>query len=246
MLRYVVPSYTKLNYFKALRSGFLLIFLANLSYKLLDQYITVQIDGLVKSTEGVGTLIWFWAAFSIFVGLLFPSIITLTCAYNLAFNTSKGFGKFFREKFELTLLETLRSWGKVFLWTLVFVIPGLIKAINYMLVTYVVAFSKGYERGEVDALDKSAEVAKHFWWKLLFYFGLFFILAPMVITGLFDEYTSLQLHPASGLLFVAVDSALYLLFTYLVLNLFFKNSDFVPMNSYQPLTPTGDAHVTHV
>lgn len=246
MLRYVVPAYIKLNYFKALRSGFLLIFLANLAYKLLDQYITVQIDGLVKSTDGVGTTIWFWAAFSVLIGLLFPIIITLACSYSLAFMTSRGFGTFFSQKFELTLLETLRSWGKVFLWTLVFVIPGLIKAINYLFVSFVVAFSQGYERGEVDALNKSSEIAKHVWWKLLFYFAVFFVLLPLLITGAFDEYTSLQAHPITGLIFVAIDSALYLLYSYFILNLFFKNSDCIPINTYQSLKPTGDAHVTHV
>ena len=67
------------------------------------------------------------------------------------------------EKFELAFVETLRAWGKTFLWCFLFIIPGLIKYTYYLMAPFVVLFSRKYAAGEEDALKYSEQLSKKFW-----------------------------------------------------------------------------------
>lgn len=60
---------------------------------------------------------------------------------------------------------------------LLFIIPGIVKMIHYMMVPYVVFFNKGYKEGKVNALKYSKNLSKNFRWWILFVF----IIAPGIL-----------------------------------------------------------------
>lgn len=249
MLNQVVSEIIKLNYFKGLKSGFLLVFLALLIYRLLDQFFTVQIDFLVRSSDGLDSKLWVWAILSLISSMLFPLLVAVLCSYSLVFNRRRGLEVFLADHFEMTFLESLRSWGKAFLWGLVFIIPGLIKMSFYFLVPYVAMFSRGYKAGTIDALKLSEVISKKFWTKLNVYVTIFFLVYPFLISTGFDQYTLISKHPISALALIAVETAMMMLFNYLILKEFFKYTDYDTNDlnrNVNELKSQGDLHVTYV
>jgi hypothetical protein len=57
-------------------------------------------------------------------------------------------------------LESLRVIGFSLLWALALIIPGIFKYIRYTFVPYIVLVDKNYDKGDVDALDKSNALVK--------------------------------------------------------------------------------------
>ncbi len=161
----VVTEY-KLNYFKALRSSFLLIFLAMVVYRNIDQFLTKQIESIIRSQDGINSIIWAWGGLSLVTSILFPTVVAIICLYALRYNSLRNLSGFFNDHFELSFLETLRALAYSFLWGLLFIIPGLIKMSYYYLTIFVVLFSPAYAKGRVDALEESALISKQHWLKL--------------------------------------------------------------------------------
>lgn len=204
-----------------LRPAFLLIFSALFFSTLTDQYLQRQVELVIRSKDGLSSIIWLWGALSILSAVLFPLLISIFCAY-LLIPTGQSVGKFLGENLELSLVETLRAWGKTFLWSFVFLIPGVIKYINYILTPFVVLFSKKYKNGEVDALDYSARISKNFWWSIKLWLGLFYVIVPILLYALFEEYRSFGTHPVWATLVVLLETVIELLFHFIILRLFVK------------------------
>lgn len=200
---------------------FLLIFSALLASTLTDQYLQKQIELLISSKDGLSNMIWFWGFLSVTTAILFPLIISLLCSFVLIKN-NKSVRSFFAENIELGLIETLRAWGKTFLWSFVFLIPGVVKYINYILTPFVVAFSKRYKNGEVDALEYSTQISKNFWWSMKMWIGLFYFIIPVLTYALFDEYKVFEIHPYSATSVVFLETIFEILFHYIILRLFIK------------------------
>jgi hypothetical protein len=125
-------------------------------------------------------------------------------------------------RFELSLIETLRAWGKTFLWSFLFFLPGVIKYINYILTPFVVMFSRKYKRGEVDALEYSTLISKKFFWSIKMWLGLFYVRVPVLFYALFDEYRVLSTHPVAATLVVGLETLVEIIFHFIILNLFIK------------------------
>ncbi len=187
---------------------------------------------LISSKDGLTGMIWVWGGLSVLSAILFPVIVSIFCAYLLV-STNTKMKEFLAENFELSLIETLRAWGKTFLWSFVFILPGVIKYINYILTPFVVLFSKRYKRGEVDALEYSTAISKHFFWKIKLWLGLFFVIVPLLFYLLFDEYRVFKTHPitATGLVFLA--AVVQLLFHFVILKLFIKFLNDVEKNEVE-------------
>lgn len=235
MLSNGVEENNQLQFFKALKSSFLLIFLAMIVYRVFDQYLTKQIEIIIRSQDGVSPTIWFWGALSLLVSIFFPTLVAIVSLYALRFNSVKNISAFLREHFELSILETLRAWGYSFLWGLLLIIPGLIKMSFYYLTIFVVLFNRDYAEGKVDALTKSAEISKAHWTKLNLLVTLFYMVIPMIGSIILDEYTLFEKFPLYALAYTAIESVFLLAFHYFVLNLF-KNY----------FLPQGEFHVAHV
>lgn len=201
--------------------NFLLIFLAVLLAALADQSLNRKIEQVIKSPDGLSNMIWVWGLASLGSSLFFPLLVSMLCSYTLsnAFASRRGFLK---DKFELALIETLRSWGKTFLWCFVFLIPGLVKYTYYLMAPFVVMFSKKYERGEVDALQMSEKISKKFWWRLNIWLTLFYLLIPVALSSSLDEFKVFQYHPLSATACVLLETILVLVFHYLILRLFLR------------------------
>lgn len=216
-----MPSTIKIEFKNAFGPGFLLVFLAVLLTTLLDQSLNKQIENLLQSQQGLTNTIWFWGALSLLSSLLFPLLTSFLCAHTLA-NLDGGPHHFLLKKFELGLIETLRAWGKTFLWCFVFIIPGLIQYTYYLMAPFVVMFSKKYEAGEVDALDYSKKISKKFWHRLNFWLLVFYMILPLAISSLLDEYQIFRTHPITATLTVALQTLIFLAFHYVILKLFLR------------------------
>jgi hypothetical protein len=191
MINHVVTTSENIrtfNIFRAIKIAFLPIFLALLAAGNLDQYINTKIEAILRSPFGLSQTIWLYGFASIFSSLLFPLIVAFFASYALSLSIqdenyaqfkARSFREFFSEHFELSFLETLRSWGKTFLWTFLFIIPGLVKFFLYMPVPFVVFFSKRYQNGEVDALKLSQKIARKYWFWFLIYMLAFMFVLPM-------------------------------------------------------------------
>ena len=209
----------EINFKKILSPSFLLIFLAVLIGTLVDQSLNKQIELVIKSPDGLSNMIWVWGLGSLTSSLFFPLLISMLCSYTLA-NIFFSKRKLLSEKFELALIETLRAWGKTFLWCFVFIIPGLIKYTYYLMAPFVVLFSKKYERGEVDALVYSEQLSKKFWWRLNLWLTVFYFIIPLVLSSGLDEYKLFSAHPITAALGVLLETVLVFAFHYLILKLF--------------------------
>jgi hypothetical protein len=187
----------------------------------MDQFLTKQVEILISSKDGLTNMIWVWGGLSVLSAILFPLLISMFCAYFLISST-KSLNEFVKENFELGLIETLRAWGKTFLWSFVFFLPGVIKYINYILTPFVVMFSRKYKRGEVDALEYSTLISKKFFWSIKMWLGLFYVIVPVLFYALFDEYRVFGTHPVSATLVVCLETLLEIVFHFIILNLFIK------------------------
>lgn len=215
-----MTTINKLKFFKALKSSFLLIFLATLIFRIVDQFTTKQIEAIIRSSDGISSSIWFWGGLSLFLSILFPTLVAVISLYALKNNSLRKFGSFLGNNLELSILETMRAYGISILWGFLFIIPGLIKMSYYYLTTFVVLFLPEYAEGKVDALKKSEEISKHHWVTLNMLVTLFYLVIPVITSTVFDEYTVFDKHPLSAAAYCSLEAVFTLLFHYIVLKLF--------------------------
>lgn len=200
----------------------MLIFSAILVSSLTDQFVQKQIENIISSKDGLTNMIWVWGAFSLVTAVFFPLIISFLCAFFLVSHQQQKLTSFFSAHFELGMVETLRAWGKTFLWSFLFIFPGIVKYINYFMTPFVVLFSERYQNGEVDALQYSTEISKNFWWSLKIWMGVFYVIVPVVLYFLLDEYRTFDIHPVTATAVVLLESFIVILFHYIVLKMFIK------------------------
>lgn len=223
--KHVVMMIQKKNYIDAMKSGFVLIFSATLIFTVLQQYLDSKIEKIIQSPTGLDSMIWFWGFLSLLTALLFPLLQSLLCSFYLTveFSIDKNIKLFFSRFFEMSLIEVLRSWGKSFLWFLLFIIPGLIKYSYYMLAPFVVLFSKLYQIGKVDALELSEIIFKKYWIYFSVQFFLFYFLMPVVLSTALDQYRTFNAHPFSASGTLAFETLMILFFHYLILRKVFQH-----------------------
>ncbi len=223
----------KFNLKTIINPFFLLIFSALLFATLTDQFLQKQIENMIRSKDGLTNTIWLWGFLSILSAVLFPLLISMLCAFALVAGNKK-IAEFLAENLELGFIETLRACGKIFLWSFLFLIPGVIKYINYILTPFVVIFSRRYKNGEVDALEYSTKISRNFWLSIKMWLGVFYLLIPILFYTLFDQYRLFDTHPVSATAIVFLDSLLELLFHFIILRLFIKflNESEVPNGAH--------------
>lgn len=231
----------QVSYWKTLKSGFLLIFIATICYRLIDLIVTKKIELAIRSTEGIQPSFWLWVTLSFLISIFFPLLTTLVSIHCLKKQSSEGFLKFFKNFFEYSLLETLRAWGISFLWGLLFIIPGLIKMSFYFLVIFVVTLFPEYSHGQIDALKKSEEISKKVWFKLNLLVLLFFLICPLILSLLFDQYSLIDKNPTLALINVFIETCLIVLYHYWVYKLILKY-----ITSPSPTQQIGEIYVANV
>lgn len=119
-----------------------------------------------------------------FVGFFVQAGIKVIWTFIVCHNFSKSNSSlidFIRAYLEKGIIESLRAFLKSVRWGFLFIIPGLVKAIRYQFVTFIICTDENYEKGEIDVLNASEKLTqKH----LLSLFILF------VIFGLISFSTS--------------------------------------------------------
>lgn len=193
------------------------MFLSTLS----DQLITTQMERLIGSKNGLSNMIWFWGSVSLVNAILLPMITALISSFMVVDFDKKPAGslEFSAEHFELLTIETLRSWGKSFLWSFVFVLPGVWKFFTYTLTPYVVLFSKKYAAGEVDALEYSEYICKKNWKAVNKWLTVFYLVVPIASYFLFEPFRILAQTPVRATILIFVKTVVELAFHYQMLKI---------------------------
>lgn len=201
------------------RSG-ILIFITSLLTTLLDQWITNNMDDILKSPDGLGPRLWIFGGLSLLVGLVVPVIQFLLV---LAGKSPAGILVFLKQNFKLSLIEMMRAWGNSMTWAFLFIVPGFVYYIRYLFVMFIVCDDAKYAAGEIDALKKSVSLSRGIWWKLFALFFVFAIVIPLLMT-FFDEYKLLSENFLTGALFCLFESVLQILFVLIILRLYRKRA----------------------
>lgn len=103
-----------------------------------------------------------------FVGFLIQSLFKVLAVLLISYHFyhKSPLLPFLKKHTELGLIESLRAFFKSVLWGFLLIIPGIIKMIRYQFVVYIVASSKKYEAGELDALEASEKLTHGRFWSL--------------------------------------------------------------------------------
>jgi hypothetical protein len=200
---------------------FLLIFSAMFISTLSDQIISLKVEKLVSSPNGLNDMIWVWGALSLFTAVFFPMLFAILCSYSIVKTpTPLRFESFFENNIELSVIENLRSWGKSFMWSFLLILPGLAKFILYTLTPYVVLFSKNYKEGKVDALEYSSLVCKKYLKEVNLWLTVFYLGIPILLYVIAEPYRLLRYHPLAGTAVVFVKTLTEYGFHYMMLRIF--------------------------
>lgn len=188
----------------------------------IDQYLNLYIENALQDPMGAQGQVYFFGFLSLLSSVIFPTLLIAFALYalNLQIGWTQSLGSFLKKNLNQLYIETLRSWGKTLLWTLLFVIPGIIKYLQYVMVPIVVTSSSRYEDGKEDALEASAKIVRHNWGKILLIFFVFQILAPLLLASVFNSYRLLWKTPAQSLALSALDTYLILFSTHLLFTIF--------------------------
>lgn len=188
----------------------------------IEQYLNLEMEGALRSPLGMQPEVYLFGFLSIITSIIFPVILTTTCLYALLNwnELSDNLGAFLKKHLNQMYIETLRSWGKSLLWSLLLVIPGLWKFLMYSMVPYVVTGSKVYDEGKIDALNASTEIVKRHWFKVLVVFFVFHIFLPVLLSTLFDSYRVLWKTPITSLILSGLDTYMLLLSTHILFIIF--------------------------
>lgn len=193
-------------------------FLILLIYQAIDAGVNNFLEILFRSPDGTPNWVWFVAGFSVLINILFPVMISFWLLASVKASRN------WQGDFQQMLIETLRVWGKILLYTLFIVIPGFWKWAASIFVPYVVLFSKKYQDGNEDAILGSSQVFKRVWFRTLLILGLFSVLVPFVMTTSFDQYREIWVHPLGAVLIGLVDYISLILSLFFLLSLFMKVS----------------------
>ena len=158
---------------------------------------------------GASNWVWAWGAVSLLLNLLYPLVALLLALSQ--FRRPEGGFHFLRSNLRLNLIEEMRAWGNSMLWSFLFLIPGLIRFLRYLLLPFVVCFDPQYLRGEQDALKRTREISRGQLWRLSLVFVFFAVVIPLFLSGL-DEWKLVWNTPLP---------ALGICFLEMIFNLFF-------------------------
>lgn len=183
------------------------------AYNSLDQFFSSEIENSLRSPDGITPWTWLYGIFSFAIGLVGPLILTLTVLYGLSRQSGsvKTWSQFWSKNWQLTFIETLRSWGRSMSWGILLILPGLYHFFLYTLVPFVVAFSQAYSSGEKDALKYSTQLVKNHWVRILAIVVFFHLLLPLTLSAYTDEYKTLWLTPLTSLGINLIDTVVWIL-----------------------------------
>ncbi len=199
-------------------SSWLIGFLVLLIYEALDAALNDILQILFRSQSGTPNWVWLLAGLSVLVNIVFPLSVTFWLLSSMKQTRS------WHGDFQQLLIETLRVWGKILLYSLFFVFPGVWKWLSTLFVPYVVLFSKRYQEGEADAIRESAQIFKRVWLSTIFVILIFSVALPIYLGISFDQYRQIWIHPFAALGIGLIDYISLVFSLFLLFNFFKKAS----------------------
>ncbi|MGZ3743396.1 MAG: hypothetical protein ACXWRE_06795 [Pseudobdellovibrionaceae bacterium] len=198
------------------------LFVLTLIYTSLDQLLTINTEAAMRSPNGANAWIWAYGLGSLIIGIIFPILGILVVIYGAQAPEAneKGLWEYIQKHLNQMSIEVLRSWGKTLLWSLLFILPGLWKYLEYTMIPFVVTLSQAYERGEEDSLMASARVVRGNLFKILAIILVFHLFFPSILTVLFDEYRLVWHTPVQALVLTLIDVYLFVFSTQLLMGIF--------------------------
>ncbi|MEK6772355.1 MAG: hypothetical protein AABY64_00315 [Bdellovibrionota bacterium] len=217
------------QHLKLLRQLLIPIFFLTLFSGTIDQIITLALEDELRSPEGVTAKIWYLASGSLANSLIFPWIANLLLLFSWKRQNTQTDSSWllsyseFAEKFaSQSLIETLRAWGKCIVYSLLLIIPGLWKFLEYSFIPWIVCLHPSYDKGEIDALQTSTRFFRKVWVKMFFLMLLFVAIIPLVMTSLFEQYRLIWITPLPALGLHFIDTLIHILFFQCITLIFFR------------------------
>ncbi|HEX7673974.1 MAG TPA: hypothetical protein VF412_07380 [Bdellovibrio sp.] len=187
----------------------------------IDQYLNMEVETALQNPLGASSQVYFFGFLSIVSSVIFPVLLMSTALFALAKTESgKSLTIFLGHYINQIFIETLRAWGKTLMWSLLFIVPGIWKYLELILVPFVVTSSDRYNAGEVDALKASSYVFRQHWFKILGIIIFFHLFIPLVLTSFFDSYRLIWKTPIASLVLSLIDTYIILVSTQLLFNVF--------------------------
>lgn len=207
---------------KVFKKAFLPLYVLVVLSSNIDQYLNLKMENALRDPNGVQSQVFYYGFLSILSSIIFPVVLLslILFALNSTHSLQKNIHDFWAKYLNQMYIETMRSWGKTLLWSLLFIVPGIWKYLEYSLVPYVVTSSKKYDAGQVDALQASARIVRRHWFKVLTILICFHLFIPGIITVIFDAYRLLWKTPIQSLLLSGLDAYLLLISTQILFNIF--------------------------
>ncbi|MBO9668569.1 MAG: hypothetical protein J7501_17355 [Bdellovibrio sp.] len=187
----------------------------------IDQYLNMRVEEALKDPLGATQQVYWFGFLSIISSVIFPVLLIATALY--AMHTSrmvKNFSDFLGKYINQIFIETLRSWGKTLLWSLLFILPGFWKYLEYSMVPFIVTSSEKYDAGKIDALKASSFVFRKHWFRIIGILFIFHLFIPLIMASIFDSYRLLWKTPIASLMLNLLDTYLLLISTQLLFNVF--------------------------
>lgn len=195
----------------------------------IDQLISLALENELRSPDGAGPKIWYLASGSLLNSLIFPWITNLLLLFSWDRQNNKDSTSWliswstFAQKFgSQSLIESLRAWGKCIMYSLLLILPGLWKFLEYSFIPWIVCCDKKYDQGDVDALEKSTRLFRRVWFRMLMVVFIFVILVPLILTDSFEQYRLIWITPLPALSLHFVDTLMHVLF-FQIITLIFLN-----------------------
>ena len=205
--------------FLVLKKGFLPLLLIWIISSSVDQYLGERIEAIMRSPAGLDYSLIIFSLLSIASGLLFP-LVMISIGILAITKPQENLADFLGKNFNQMIIEELRSWGKILLYSLFLIIPGIVKYIQLCFVQFVVTTLPEYEQGKVDALQFSKKVVNKTFLPTLGTLILFHFLLPLFITALFDEYKVIWKTPVQSIVLAALGSYLSLMGLHLLFKIY--------------------------
>jgi hypothetical protein len=207
------------------------LFVLTLIYTSLDQLLTINTEAAMRSPNGTSPWIWVYGFSSLIVGIIFPIMGVLVVIYGAQNpeTSEKDLWDYIQQHINQMSIEILRSWGKTLTWSLLFILPGIWKYLEYTMIPFVVTLSKAYDRGDQDALVASTYLVRSKLLRVSAILLLFHLIFPSILTVFFDEYRLVWHTPVAALVLTLIDVYLFIFATQLLMDVFeSQNTQEVP------------------
>jgi hypothetical protein len=200
-----------------IRGLFLIPLFVTLLGLFIDQSLMSFIQKQMSSLKPAST-VWFFAAASAVWSFLWPLFVL---AINLSLIGKLPLQGLF-ERLSFVIKENIRSTGKVLLWSLLFVLPGVYRFTQFFFVTPVCLFNKNYQLGLADALSHSKSIGQGQLSKVFLILFLFFVVVPVGLLG-FDSKTVFEENNMTwALIFGVLEYLIQFLFAFVLINFYLK------------------------